>query len=155
MSVCGVCGHCEALPGSPFLFFFSFIFCLFIYFLISHPFYTPQCIHVNPNLPIHHTTTPNPCRFPPLGVHTFVLYFCVSISALQTGSSVPFSRFYIYALIYDICFSLSDILHSLWQSLDPSTPLQMTKFHSFLWLSNIPLNICTTSSVSIRLSMDI
>ena len=29
---------------------------LFIYFLISHPFYTHQCIHVNPNLPIHHTT---------------------------------------------------------------------------------------------------
>ena len=26
----------------------------------------------------------------PLGVHTFVLYICVSISALQTGSSVPF-----------------------------------------------------------------
>ena len=26
----------------------------------------------------------------PLGVHTFVLYICVSISALQASSSVPF-----------------------------------------------------------------
>ena len=58
--------------------------------LISHPFYTHQCIHVNPNRPIQHTTIPTPPRFSPLGVHTFVLYICVSTSALQTGSSVPF-----------------------------------------------------------------
>nr|XP_058922270.1 THAP domain-containing protein 6 isoform X3 [Kogia breviceps] len=56
--------------------------------LISHQFYTHQCIHVNPNLPIHHTTTPR--TLSPLGVHMFVLYICVSISALQTGSSVTF-----------------------------------------------------------------
>ena len=58
--------------------------------LISYPFYTHQCIHVNPNLPTHHTTTPTPPWLSPLGVHTFVLYICASISALQTGSSVPF-----------------------------------------------------------------
>ena len=40
------------------------------------------------NLPVHPTTTPTPLS--PLGVHTFVLYICFSISALQTGSSVPF-----------------------------------------------------------------
>ena len=28
-------------------------------------------------------------------------------------SLVNFSRFFIYALIYDICFSLSDLLHSV------------------------------------------
>ena len=47
-------------------FFFK---CLFIYLfilLISHPFYTHQCIHVNPNLPIYHTTTPTHRCFPPL-----------------------------------------------------------------------------------------
>ena len=33
--------------------------------------------------------------------------------------------------------------------------LQMALFYSFLWLSNIPLCICTTSSLSIHLSMDI
>ena len=31
----------------------------------------------------------------------------------------------------------------------------MAQFHSFLWLSNIPLYMCTTSSLSILLSMDI
>ena len=79
----------------------------------SHPFYTHQCRHVNPNLPIHQSPTPTPPPLSPLGVHKFVLYFCVSISAPQTGSSVPFSGFHIYALIYDICFSLSDLLHSV------------------------------------------
>ena len=37
----------------------------------------------------HHHHSPSPAAFP-LGVHTFVLYICVSISALQTTSSVPF-----------------------------------------------------------------
>ena len=143
----------QNLPLSQ-LFFFLNVY-LFIYFLISHPFYTHQCIHVNPNLPIHHTTTSTLPPPSPLGVHTFVLYICVSISALQTSSSVPFSRFHIYALIHDICFSLSDLLHSVWQSLDASMSLQMTQFRSFLWLSNIPLYICTTSSLSIHLLMGI
>ena len=78
------------------LFFFLIFEFYSIYFfiqqvLISHQFYTHQCIHVNPNHPIHHTTTiPTPPRLSPLGVHTFVLCNCVSTSALQTGSSVPF-----------------------------------------------------------------
>ena len=50
------------------------------------------------------------CPFP-LGVHRFVLYINVSISVLQVRS-IYFSRFhiyiYIYALIYEICFSLFD-----------------------------------------------
>ena len=74
---------------------FCFEFLNFIYFfiqrvLISHQFYTHQCIHVNPNRPIQHTTTPICLLLSPLGVHMFLLYICVSISALQTGSSVPF-----------------------------------------------------------------
>ena len=66
-----------------------------------------------------------------------------------------FSRFHIYVLIKDICFSLSDLHHSVWQSLGPSTSLQMTQFRSFLWLSTIPLYICTKSSLPIRLLMGI
>ena len=54
-----------------------------------------------------------------------------------------FSSFHLYALLYDISFSLSDLLHSVWQPLDPSTSLQITQSHSFLWLSNIPLYVCT------------
>ena len=37
--------------------------------------------YVNSILPIHPF---------PIGIHTFVRYVCVSISALQVGSSVPF-----------------------------------------------------------------
>ena len=47
-------------------------------------FYTQQCIYVNPNLPIHPTLP-----FPP-HVHMSILYTCISIAALQIGSSVPF-----------------------------------------------------------------
>ena len=49
-----------------------------------------------------------------------------------------FFRFHIYVLAYCICFSLSDLLHSVWHSLGPSTSLQITLFLFFLWLSNIP-----------------
>jgi len=40
-------------------------------------------------------------------------------------------RFHIYVLIHDICFSLSELLHSVWQMPGPFTSLQMTQFHSF------------------------
>ena len=97
--------------------------------------------------------TPPPA-FPP---------WCPYICSLHVSLFLPckplhlyhFSTFHIYALIYDIYFSLSDLLHSVWQSVGPSTSLQMTQFCSFLWLSNIPWYICTTSSLSIYLSMGI
>ena len=90
-------------------------------------------------------------------VHTSVLHFnshhlpLMSTSLFFTSTSycclkrdppVPFSGFHIYALIYDICFSFSVWLHSVWQTLGPSTSLQMAQCHFFLWLSNIPLYIC-------------
>ena len=88
--------------------YINYWYILFIFFiqqvLISHPFYTHQCIHVNPNFPNHPTTTTPPLS--PLGVRTFVLYNCVSISALQTGSSVPFFQIpHIRVNIRYVCFS--------------------------------------------------
>ena len=62
------------------------------------------------------------------------------------------SRFHIYALIY---FSLFDLLHSVQYAPGSSITLERTQMHSFLWLSNIPLCICTTASLSIHLLMDI
>ena len=62
--------------------------------------------------------------------HMFVLYVSVSISAWQRSSSKPFSRFHIYELIYDTCFSLLDLLHPVWQSLNSSTSLQI--WHNFI-----------------------
>ena len=49
------------------------------------------------------------------------LYFCFVNKIIYTN----FFRFHKYALIYDICFSLSDLLHPVWQSLGPSVSLQM------------------------------
>ena len=43
----------KSLFACLFLLLLSF---LFLFFLISHLLYTHQCICVNPNLPIHHTT---------------------------------------------------------------------------------------------------
>ena len=80
-----------------------------------------------------------PPPFPPL---VSIRLFSMSVSLFLSCKPVHlyrFSRFHIYMLIYDICFSLSDLLHSVWQSLGPSTSLQMTQFHSFLWLNNISL----------------
>ena len=74
--------------GFSFFFFFNYFFPFF--FLNSYQFYTHHFIHVNPSRPVQHTTIPTPPQFSPLGVHTFVLCICVSTSALQPGSSVPF-----------------------------------------------------------------
>ena len=53
-----------------------------------------------------------------------------------------FSRFYIYVFIYDTCFSLPDLLHSVWQTLRQSTAQQMTQFVTFygwvIFLCNVP-----------------
>ena len=102
------------LISSFFLIFkFYFIYFFIQQVLISHQFYTHQCIHVNPSLPIHHTTTPNPhprC-FPPL---VSIRLFSTSVSQFLPCKLVHlyyFSRFHIYVLICDICFSHSDLLH--------------------------------------------
>ena len=134
-----------------FLEFLNFILFIFLYssFLLVIHF---MHISVYMSIPISQFITP---RFPPL---VSICLFSTSVSQFLPCKPVHlyhFSRFHIYAFIYDICFSLSDLLHSARQSLDSSTSLQMTQFRSFLWLSNIPLYICTTSSISIRLLMGI
>ena len=131
------------------------------FFLYSKFFLVINFIHISVymSVPIAQFSTPpsppHPRGFPPLvSIHLF----STSVSQLLSCKLVHlyhFSRFHIHVLIYDICFSLSDLLHSVWQSVDPSKSQQMTQFRSFLWLSNIPLYICTTSSLSIRLSMGI
>ena len=85
-----------------------------------------------------HLHLPTPC-FPPL---VSIRLFSTSVSLFLPCKPVHlyhFSRFHIYALRDNTCFSPSDLLHSVWQSLGPSTSIQMNQFRSFLWLSNIPL----------------
>ena len=70
----------------------SFLFFFLIYFFNqSSILYTSlyTCQSQSPNLSHNHSH--NPATFP-LSVHMFVLNICVSISALQTGSSVPFFK---------------------------------------------------------------
>ena len=84
---------------------------------------------VNPNLPICPTLslpTVSTCPFS-TSVSLFLPYKQVQL--------YHFSRFHIYALIYDICFFLSDLLYSVTQTLGPLTSLQMTHCHFFLWLT--------------------
>ena len=74
-------------------FFFLFFKFNFIYFLYSRFLLVIYFIHisvyVNQNLPFHPTTTTAPSTFPPW-CPCVCLYICVSISALQTSSSVRF-----------------------------------------------------------------
>ena len=106
------CTHCFVLF---FLIFkFNFIYFFIQQVLISHQFYTHECIHVNPNCSIHHTTTTTPPhRFPSL---VSICLFSTSVSQFLPCKPVPlyhFSRFHIYVLTYNICFSLPDLLHSV------------------------------------------
>ena len=86
-------GHRRALSRVP---------CAIQQVLISYLLYTQQCIYVNPNLPVH-PTSPSL-----LGVHAFVLYIFVSVSALQIGSSVPVVQ------IPHICVNIRYLFFSLW-----------------------------------------
>ena len=148
----------QSLSAGTALFTFSFKLLNFIC-LYSRLLLVIHFIHISVymSIPISQfiPPPPSPRHYPPL---VSIRLFSTSVSLFLPCKPVHlyhFFRFHIYALIYDICFSLSDLLHSVWQSLDPSTSQEMTQLRSFLWLSNIPLYICTTSSFSIRLSMDI
>ena len=58
-----------------------------------------------------------------------------------------FLRFHLKVISYDICLSLSDWLHSVWQSLGPFMLLQMALFHfiNFIYfiVEIILIRICT------------
>ena len=69
-----------------------------------------------------HSTSP-----PLMSTHLFSM----SVSLFPLCKQVHlyrFSRFHICGLIYDICFSLSNLIHSVWQSLGSFTSLQRAGF---------------------------
>ena len=79
--------------------------------------------------------------------HQFVLYVAKNLfldlplsppAHSPLCSFVLFLKFFIWVKSYGICLSLSDLL--LWAlcSLSPSMSLQMARFYSFWWQSNIP-----------------
>ena len=74
--------------------------------------------HVNPSLPLHHPPLPAPCSQVRSDICIATFLPCKEVHLYR------FSRFHILVLIYDICFSLSDLLHSVWQTLGPPASLQ-------------------------------
>ena len=127
-----------------FEFYFIFLYSRFL--LVIH--FIHISVYMSISISQFITQPPQPRHFPPLVSIPYLSSTSVSqFLPCKLVHLYHFSRFHKYALIYNICFSLSDSLHSVWQSLDPSTSLQMTQFRSFLWLSNIPLYIRTTSSL--------
>ena len=73
--------------------------------LISSLYHTQQCIDVSSNLPIHPTMPFTP-TYPYIALRHLCLYFCLA-------NLYHFSRFQLYALIHNICFSLSGLLYSV------------------------------------------
>ena len=111
-----------------FEFYFIFLynrFLLVIYFIhISVYMSTPisKFIPLPPTPPPHFPHFGSTCL---LSTSVFLFLPCSPVHLYH------FSRFHIYMLIYDICFSLSDLLHSVWQSLGRSTSLQWPNFIPF------------------------
>ena len=106
------------------------------------------------SMPLSHFVPAYPSPSPYPQVHSLVGLHHYSCLAPRFFKTFFLFRFHIYLLAYGICFSLSDLLNSVWQTAGPSTSLQITQFRFFLWLSNIPSYICATSSLSIHLVMD-
>ena len=114
--------------------------------------HTWWCIHINPNLPVHLTPAS------PAQVHTSNLYIFVSIPALKIGSSVPFFSWILHICVNKWYLSYFFWLISLYDRLLVHPHLY--KWPSFIpfyrWvIFHIPVCICTISSLSIHLLMDI
>ena len=80
------------------------------------------------------------------------LYVCLSIPALQIDLSILFfSRLHTYALIYSVFLFPTSVCRTDSRSVHITTN-DPVYFH---FMTNIPLYVCTTSSLSIHLSVDV
>ena len=92
-------------------------------------FYIWQCIYINATLSLCPSLL-----FPlPTSSSPFSRSASLFLSYHQVHQKHLFFRFHIYVLAYGICFSPSDLLHSVGQTLDPSTSLKITQFRFLLW----------------------
>ena len=94
-------GHHRPLSRDP---------CAIQWVLFSYLFHTEQCVYVNPNLPIHSSVFPPLAIISLFSIPIILFLFCKQVHLYH------FCRFHIKGRLY-ICLSLSDLLHSLWQSL--------------------------------------
>ena len=73
---------------------------------------------------------------PPLSISLFFMPASPLLPCKQVHQC-HLSRSHVYAWVYGICFSFSDLLHCITGSNSP-TSLELTQMCSFLWLSDIP-----------------
>ena len=90
----------------------------------SYLFYTWKCKYVKVNLPIHPTSLFHPVSIHPLSMSAFL-----SCPPNRFNCTYFFCISYIYINI-PYCFSLSDHIHSIWQTLGPSISLKIISFLS-------------------------
>ena len=81
-----------------------------------------------------------PGGLPSMGSHR-VGHDWSDLAAAAASSFVSYFRFQIKVISYGICLSLSDLVHLVWQSLDPSVLLQSGIMSFFLMVSSISLYI--------------
>ena len=101
------------------------MFWLVIYFIHSSN-------SINMSIPISQSIPPPPC---PLGIHVCSLHLSPYFCFVNKMNYTNFFRLHIQFSFWvtPLCVTV----------LCPSMFLQMIQFQSFLWLSNIPLYICT------------
>ena len=115
-------GHPRTLRGVP---------CALQQTPISHLIHAQQCTHVSPATQLISRS------LLPLAVHVFVLCICVSISALQLRSPIPFFQIP-HTSINVWCLLFSFWLTSLCDNLQVHPHLyKWPNFLAFLWLSNV------------------
>ena len=99
-----------------FKYYLCFNFLILFIFLYSRFLLVIYFIHISVYMSIpgsQFIPPPPPCHFPPLvSIHLFSTSVSLFLPC-KPAHLYHFSRFHMYALIYDICFSLSDLLHSV------------------------------------------
>ena len=128
---------------------------------MTHLFYTWRLVFffIFLNYFIHHL--PHTSHWQPVGslfVCIFVILFFVSMRLFLFCICffVLFFRFCMLVKLYSICLSLSDLFHLAYYFLGSSMSLQIASIswcYNFVWLSDIPVYTCTTSSLPIPLLM--
>ena len=95
--------------------------------LIAYLFQRQWFSSINTKFPIHPIPSPSP-------VVTISLF---SKSMMWKGSFVPYIRFQIYVISYDICLSLYGLFHLVWESPLPLMLLKMAFFCCFVFYGRV------------------
>ena len=122
-----------------------------VYGIMMHHLYLALCAHhpksglLSPYIWTPVPFTAHPLNFPS-GNHRTVVCVYEFLFVCLVCLFVAFSfKSYIRVKSYGSWLFLTDWFCLAWYSQDPSMLSQMAAFHHFLWLSSVPLYICTAS----------